>query len=594
MMGRKVIAILHDLAPREIYFHHHALFLWIACGMVNHPAIRSAPYSYLAPDPINPHRLENWPLRCGPYKASCYDIFPSKLPTSGGSLMHLKLELPRARLRQWHLWLIEQLRAQTDLQVGVALTEAENKPAAALSLLLTLESLIQARSEKSGTALISARDIPAAIDGADTTTADLVICLGGGSTGAPNADWVTVTFDGQTNEDALWLAVLERRAPVITVETRARGGTASEAGQTILLPALEAPHSLSTSADAIFSRIIESLCEHVERHTNSKVHPPSLAPPSEFSGAPKTRSSPSLLLHSSAFLCRRVTDKARALLAQWTKTAPRWQVAWRPRGPLKPDSHARLAIDDFAVLRDDGARYYADPFCVSTAGKTYVFVEEFPYTTQRGLISVFEIQKDSRTSTPRPVLEADHHLSYPHVFEHAGAFWMVPEACASGGVDLYRAETLPDRWILEARLLDQPVHDATVHFDGQRWWMFAATQFLKSSTWCALKLYTADDLRGPWQPFSTFPVKTDGRSARPAGAIVQVGDTLWRPTQDCSTGYGHSLTWCHIDALAPDQFAEQPRGSLRFEASSRCLGPHTWTGTETIEAIDLFAAARAR
>ncbi|MCH9765929.1 MAG: hypothetical protein K0U34_08060, partial [Alphaproteobacteria bacterium] len=159
--------------------------------------------------------------------------------------------------------------------------------------------------------------------------------------------------------------------------------------------------------------------------------------------------------------------------------------------------------------------------------------------------------------------------------------------------DLYRARQFPNDWVHEARLVDQPVHDATLHFSGDRWWLFAATEYRKSSTWCALSVFHAKDLLGPWVAFDPFPVKSDVRSSRPAGSLIVLDRQLWRPTQNCSDGYGASLTWCRIDHLTPGQFSEKSLGSLQFTDRSGIWGPHTWTATEDVETIDLFASPQA-
>jgi hypothetical protein len=45
------------------------------------------------------------------------------------------------------------------------------------------------------------------------------------------------------------------------------------------------------------------------------------------------------------------------------------------------------------------------------------------------------------------VLREKFHLSYPYVFEEDGEAYMVPECGGSGGIQLYRADRFPDRWV---------------------------------------------------------------------------------------------------------------------------------------------------
>ncbi len=506
--------------------------------------------------------------------------------------MHIRLELPRTRLRQWHLWLIEHLTRDGAHSVSITLNDHETPSATALNLLLSLETLTIKGATQAGSKPLTPVDV---LSGETTPTEaqpDVIVHIGGTGKDDTGALVLNLVFDDQPHEDALWLALLDRRAPTVGLHDGSTDGQTAHTTQAIALPGLEAPHLLSHSADAVYARAIELIAARIANYGRGirsphQTHCTPLEPT-------RTLREGRALQGTATFLARRVGDKARTILNRVTKSAPQWSVAWRPRRPLSPGATTTLNVQDFHGLHDDNSRYYADPFALDKDGLTHVFVEEFPYATGRGLISTFTINADGHCSTPRPVLETGVHLSYPQVFEHAGDIFMLPEASASGGLDLYRADPFPDRWVHDTRLMDEPLHDATLHFDGARWWLFAATHFLKSSSWCALKVFTADTIRGPWHAISDHPVKVDARSARPAGALVVQDGALWRPAQDCSTGYGHGLTWCQVEALTPEHYSEQALGRLNFTAASTCLGPHTWNATGTIETIDLFAAPNAR
>ncbi len=511
--------------------------------------------------------------------------------------MHIRLELPRARLRRWHVWLIEYLTDSAANSVSVMFTDSEPPPALALSLLLNLETLTRSGAAETGSAAVTPDELLSACDDTSDGQPHVVVSLGGTGGASVGAVRLTLVFDDQPHEDALWLALLARRAPILSLRASTDDDQNPSILQTKARPGLEVPHILSQSADAVFSRAIELIGACVAIHAGDKTNtrcPATGHAPSAASDLTQTAPAHGFFHSTAQFLARRVGDKARSALNHVTKTAPQWSVAWRPHSMVVPNATTTLNVHDFHGLPDDGTRYYADPFCLDKDGLTHVFVEEFPYATERGLISTFTIDEKGYSTTPRPVLETDVHLSYPQVFEHAGDIFMLPEASASGGLDLYRADVFPHAWVHDTRLIDEPLHDATLHFDGARWWLFAATQFLRSSSWCALKVFTALTLRGPWHPISEPPIKVDARSARPAGALVSTGDTLWRPAQNCTTGYGHGLTWCRIETLTPDRYVEHSVGSMQFAPANACLGPHTWTATETIETIDLFAAPSAR
>ncbi len=82
------------------------------------------------------------------------------------------------------------------------------------------------------------------------------------------------------------------------------------------------------------------------------------------------------------------------------------------------------------------------------------------------MISVCEPGPDDAWSPPRTVLERDHHLSYPFVFEHEGAIYMLPETGEAGRIELHRAVEFPDHWELDRVLLDGlTALDATLHVE---------------------------------------------------------------------------------------------------------------------------------
>ena len=106
-----------------------------------------------------------------------------------------------------------------------------------------------------------------------------------------------------------------------------------------------------------------------------------------------------------------------------------------------------------ALGADDRRRYFADPFLFEEDGVAYVFCEEFPYATRKGVISVFALDEQGDPGPSRVVLERPYHLSYPVVFRHEGQIWMMPESSANRTLDIYRADPFPYRWTLDRVVL---------------------------------------------------------------------------------------------------------------------------------------------
>ena len=103
--------------------------------------------------------------------------------------------------------------------------------------------------------------------------------------------------------------------------------------------------------------------------------------------------------------------------------------------------------------------------------------------------------------------------------------------------------------------------DATIFRHAGRFWMMSVVRNGPRGYSDTLAIHHAADIFGPWREHALRPVLINSRLARPAGGVVEVEGALWRPVQDCSTGYGKKLALARIDALDEENFA-QTRMSL--------------------------------
>ncbi len=260
-----------------------------------------------------------------------------------------------------------------------------------------------------------------------------------------------------------------------------------------------------------------------------------------------------------------------------------WFLALRSRSP----AHAFDSPNGYQRLPVPHDRFYADPYLISKDGKTWLFFEDYRYNESRALISCCELAPDGTPGEPFEVLRRPYHLSYPFVFEHAGETYMIPETRENQAVELYRAEDFPRRWVFDKALLENVAAvDATLHHDGQRFWMFVGLSTGRYSTCDELALYSSPALHGPWQPHPQSPVVSDVRRARPAGALFKDGDKLIRPSQDCAKAYGFALNFFEIVTLTETQYEERLLGRITPDWSPGNLGTHTYTRSDHFEVID--------
>lgn len=350
------------------------------------------------------------------------------------------------------------------------------------------------------------------------------------------------------------------------------------------LPAIEAPWRPAQSFDNITSRLVEGLIRVADDIAAGRGPGTEAQEQTNFAG----RSS--IFAAALSWAERRARRKVNRITEKMSGNAPKWHVAWRACAGADVPAPGLLQLGDFRTLDDGGKAYFADPFVMTHNGVTHVFVEEVAESTGRGIISHFTLREDGTPSAVTPVLDTGMHLSYPFVFEDAGAIWMLPESSSSGGLDLYRATDFPLKWEKAARLIEGRLHDATPFRHGGRWWIAAGSETLQSSSWDALSLFSADTLLGPWQAHPRNPVLIDAAAARPAGAVWTTGDgALMRLAQDCSKSYGGAIALRRIVKLDTGDFADEPAGSIAFTPVSGVLGPHTVSRGGGFEVIDLFA-----
>ena len=169
---------------------------------------------------------------------------------------------------------------------------------------------------------------------------------------------------------------------------------------------------------------------------------------------------------------------------------------------------------------------------------------------------------------------------------------MVPESVATGTVDLYRAATFPDRWVKEATLLTGvEASDATLLEHDGRWWMFATVRAGGAFS-DALHIWSAPELRGPWQAHRGNPVLVDIAAARPGGRMVRRNGRLIRPFQDCTEGYGAALGLAEVTRLDDGGFAQRVETVLRPGPEWPGRRLHTLNRAGRLECIDGSATAR--
>jgi hypothetical protein len=192
----------------------------------------------------------------------------------------------------------------------------------------------------------------------------------------------------------------------------------------------------------------------------------------------------------------------------------------------------------------------------------------------------------------RIVLSEPFNLSYPHVFQADGEYYMTPESASEGCVRLYRAANFPYQWEFVTKLvLDRPFADPTVfRYDGL-WWMFVGNG-ASDTCW----LYFSRFLDSEWTEHPMSPIVANNRGrARPAGRAVVLSDNrLFRLAQNSAPSYGYAARVFQVDVLTPTDYAEHEVAESPIVQASgsgwNAEGMHQvdpwWTGSDWLAATD--------
>jgi hypothetical protein len=296
---------------------------------------------------------------------------------------------------------------------------------------------------------------------------------------------------------------------------------------------------------------------------------------------------------------RKVTNGAARAARYLFKSAfysPHWCIGWR----LVDDGEDVWARGDLGgrkwqTLRNEPFRFFADPFPVIWENKTWVFFEDFDHRLNKGQISGIAFGPSGPIGEVCPVLSPPWHLSFPYVFEHQNALWMVPESSQARTISLYRADQFPQKWVKEADLLvDIEANDTVVVPFGDRLWMFTTVGSEGEGGSGALHVFHSKSLFGPWLQHRGNPVLLDRRTARSAGPAVVRNGVLWRVVQDCEKRYGAALGLAEVVRLDETSFKQELRTVIRPDRHWPGWRLHTLSRAGRLECIDGSAIALRR
>jgi hypothetical protein len=200
-------------------------------------------------------------------------------------------------------------------------------------------------------------------------------------------------------------------------------------------------------------------------------------------------------------------------------------------------------------------KFFADPFgSLGNKGEKQIYFEYYDRLKRKGEIR--RIALDDRLKIQRcdQILEKKSHLSYPYIFADGEKKYALVESYKEKILTLYELGKNGEFIALKNIIENQQIADPSIVKFNQKWWLFFTLVNRGDS-----ELYVAysSDLNGSWQMHKKNPVKIDDSSSRMGGEIFWHKDSLYRPSQNCSGGYGGALVINKITELSEENFSEE-------------------------------------
>ncbi len=203
-------------------------------------------------------------------------------------------------------------------------------------------------------------------------------------------------------------------------------------------------------------------------------------------------------------------------------------------------------------------RFMADPFCLvdeTDKQKLHIFYETYQFREARGKLDY--VLYDKSFGPVQKMIKEPFHLSYPYPLKHKGDYYLVPESYEADCVFMYKAVDFPLSWEKSHVLLGGFAGiDNTIIIHDDTYWLFTTDK--KDGFRHNLKIFYAADLFAEWIPHPKNPVKTDIRSARPAGTPFRHKGDWYRPSMDYAEKIEGRIYLNKVLKLSKTEYEEIP------------------------------------
>lgn len=241
--------------------------------------------------------------------------------------------------------------------------------------------------------------------------------------------------------------------------------------------------------------------------------------------------------------------------------------------------------------------WYADPILIANESGTYLFAEAYDRKNSIGHISVAAISNEGEIGELKIIISEPYHMSFPSVFEWRKEYYMIPETCKNGSINLYKAEKFPNDWrLVKSWQVGKKFVDSVLIGTSESSLQFLASEVdpenLLRCRYAMYSLVGLDDINSCSLVMdkSYNDRQKFNYDDRNAGAIIQVKDGQILPTQSSTTTeYGVSLFFRNKQKLAKDNSPEIKPKDIRISGinEKKFLGVHSYAQNDQFEIIDM-------
>ena len=239
-------------------------------------------------------------------------------------------------------------------------------------------------------------------------------------------------------------------------------------------------------------------------------------------------------------------------------------------------------------ISKDHTHTLADPFLHVEGDKIYLFAE-VQNVDKKGFINCWFSQDTLVWENLGPVLKANSHFSYPHIFTNKNnEIFLIPESGGIKEVSIYKFNNFPMDLSKQNDLLQGNYFDTNILVQDGTFFLITTKNNYE------VEIFFSDDLFSKnWTKHPQSPIKKGNALCRNAGPIYRRKGRMYKFVQDCSVSYGNKINVIEIVKIDENNYQEKiiaedykPRSNFPFQKLARHhISSVTFKG-KTVVAMD--------